>query len=129
MIKNTLSKVEVKEALRRVLEGTFIKNGKDLSEETLELIFKYYFLEEKYIDESEKNKIKEMYLKTIEQEKEKIKKDIEIDKITQIISGLSFSAKNKKISEYPFEKDFRIFPNIKKYIYFIQKKPEKIMKS
>ena len=91
--------------------------------ELLDLILKLYFYENNEITSEEKLLLERDYKNIIQEQGEKFAREADLDnfRITKIVSAVSYSEKKDIFSELPFEKDLRIFKNVKK-IYFLYTK-------
>ena len=91
--------------------------------ELLDLILKLYFYENNEITSEEKLLLERDYKTIIQEQGEKFAREADLDnfRITKIVSAVSYSEKKDIFSELPFEKDLRIFKNVKK-IYFLYTK-------
>lgn len=91
----------------------------DFSKQDFEVILNF-FLQNGNINNliaNDKKYIEEIYLKKIiKMNKENLQNDLEnknFNAVTKLVSAISFSNPQSIIEEYPFEKDLRIFKNIK----------------
>ena len=91
--------------------------------ELLDLILKLYFYENNEMTSEEKLLLERDYKNIIQEQGEKFAREADLDNfgITKIVSAVSYSQKKDIFSELPFEKDLRIFKNVKK-IYFLYTK-------
>ena len=91
--------------------------------ELLDLILKLYFYENNEMTSEEKLLLERDYRNIIQEQGEKFQREADLDNfgITKIVSAVSYSQKKDIFSELPFEKDLRIFKNVKK-IYFLYTK-------
>ena len=91
--------------------------------ELLDLILKLYFYENNEMTPEEKLLLERDYKNIIQEQGEKFAREADLDNfgITKIVSAVSYSQKKDIFSELPFEKDLRIFKNVKK-IYFLYTK-------
>ena len=91
--------------------------------ELLDLILKLYFYENNEITSEEKLLLERDYKNIIQEQGKKFAREADLDNfgITKIVSAVSYSQKKDIFSELPFEKDLRIFKNVKK-IYFLYTK-------
>ena len=91
--------------------------------ELLDLILKLYFYENNEITSEEKLLLERDYKNIIQEQGEKFAREADLDnfRITKIVSAVSYSQKKDIFSEMSFEKDLRIFKNVKK-IYFLYTK-------
>ena len=91
--------------------------------ELLDLILKLYFYENNEMTPEEKLLLERDYKNIIQEQGEKFAREADLDnfRITKIVSAVSYSEKKDIFSELPFEKDLRIFKNVKK-IYFLYTK-------
>ena len=91
--------------------------------ELLDLILKLYFYENNEMTPEEKLLLERDYKNIIQEQGEKFAREADLDNfgITKIVSAVSYSQKQDIFSELPFEKDLRIFKNVKK-IYFLYTK-------
>lgn len=89
----------------------------------LDLVLKLYFYENNKMTFEEKLLLKRDYKNIIQEQGEKFAREADLDNfgITKIVSAVSYSQKKDIFSEMSFEKDLRIFKNIKK-IYFLYTK-------
>lgn len=120
-MEDIITKKEIREKIRKILVGTLFEKDEKITDELLDAIIKYYLIDGKNIEitNNEKKFLEEKYLDHIKKEGNKIVDNIgEIEEITTLVSAFSYSNKNNLMEEFPFEKDLRIFPNIKK-IYLL----------
>lgn len=96
----------------------------ETNRELLDLILKLYFYENNKMASEEKLLLERGYKNIIQEQGEKFAREADLDNfgITKIVSAVSYSEKKDIFSELPFEKDLRIFKNVKKYIFCILKK-------
>ena len=89
----------------------------------LDLVLKLYFYENNKMTFEEKLLLERDYKNIIQEQGEKFAREADLDNfgITKIVSAVSYSQKKDIFSEMSFEKDLRIFKNIKK-IYFLYTK-------
>lgn len=126
-MENVVNKKDLREKVRNILIGTLFEKDEKITDGLLDAIIKYYLIDSKNIKitDNEKKFLEEKYLEHIEKEGNQITEDIvEIEEITTLVSAFSYSNKNNLMEEFPFEKDLRIFPNIKK-IYLLYTKETK----
>ena len=103
----------------------------NLSGENLEEIeaFKDYWINSgnyKKLNEKSKNIISRYYSEKIKENKEDISRQIDSEKIEQIITPVSFSfMKKSEIDELPIQKSLKVFPNIKTIILLYTDDTEK----
>lgn len=118
-MKNEIEKL--KRNMKELLKNLHLEKGKKLDDDMLNLVLKYYSSEKEKLSEIEEKKIKEIYTFHLQKEAENVIKkfDFEREKIEKIVSAFSFSEKTEILSEYPFEKDLKIFPNVKEIFLFI----------
>ena len=95
----------------------------ETNRELMDLILKLYFYENNEMASEEKLLLERDYKNIIQEQGEKFAKEADLDnfRITKIVSAVSYSEKKNIFSELPFEKDLRIFKNVKK-IYFLYTK-------
>lgn len=95
----------------------------ETNRELLDLILKLYFYENNEMTSEEKLLLEKDYKNIIQEQGEKFAREADLDnfRITKIVSAVSYSEKKDIFSELPFEKDLRIFKNVKK-IYFLYTK-------
>lgn len=95
----------------------------ETNRELLDLILKLYFYENNEMTSEEKLLLERDYKNIIQEQGEKFAREADLDnfRITKIVSAVSYSQKKDIFSELPFEKDLRIFKNVKK-IYFLYTK-------
>ena len=95
----------------------------ETNRELLDLILKLYFYENNEMTSEEKLLLERDYKNIIQEQGEKFAREADLDNfgITKIVSAVSYSQKKDIFSELPFEKDLRIFKNVKK-IYFLYTK-------
>ena len=95
----------------------------ETNRELLDLILKLYFYENNEMTSEEKLLLERDYKNIIQEQGEKFAREADLDNfgITKIVSAVSYSEKKDIFSELPFEKDLRIFKNVKK-IYFLYTK-------
>ena len=95
----------------------------ETNRELLDLILKLYFYENNEITSEDKLLLERDYKNIIQEQGEKFAREADVDNsgITKIVSAVSYSQKKDIFSELPFEKDLRIFKNVKK-IYFLYTK-------
>ena len=95
----------------------------ETNRELLDLILKLYFYENNKMASEEKLLLERGYKNIIQEQGEKFAREADLDNfgITKIVSAVSYSQKKDIFSELPFEKDLRIFKNVKK-IYFLYTK-------
>lgn len=120
-MEDIITKKEIREKIRKILVGTLFEKDEKITDGLLDAIIKYYLIDGKNIEitNNEKKFLEEKYLDHIKKEGNKIADNIrEIEEITTLVSAFSYSNKNNLMEEFPFEKDLRIFPNIKK-IYLL----------
>ena len=100
-----------------------IDESYETNRELLDLILKLYFYENNEITSEEKLLLERDYKNIIQEQGEKFAREADLDnfRITKIVSAVSYSEKKDIFSELPFEKDLRIFKNVKK-IYFLYTK-------
>lgn len=115
-MEQTLDSIK-KEVLNMVDES--YKTNREL----LDLILKLYFYENNEMTSEEKLLLERDYKNIIQEQGEKFAREADLDnfRITKIVSAVSYSEKKDIFSELPFEKDLRIFKNVKK-IYFLYTK-------
>ena len=115
-MEQTLDSIK-KEVLNMVDES--YKTNREL----LNLILKLYFYENNEMISEEKLLLERDYKNIIQEQGEKFAREADLDNfgITKIVSAVSYSQKKDIFSELPFEKDLRIFKNVKK-IYFLYTK-------
>ena len=108
----------IKKEILDIVDRSYRENS-----ELLDLILKLYFCENKKITIEENLLLETDYKNIILKQGEKFGREADIDnfKIIKIISAVSYSQKKDIFSELPFEKDLRIFKNIK-IIYFLYTK-------
>ena len=92
----------------------------ETNRELMDLILKLYFYENNEMASEEKLLLERDYKNIIQEQGEKFAREADLDnfRITKIVSAVSYSKKKDIFSELPFEKDLRIFKNVKK-IYFL----------
>lgn len=120
-MEDIITRKEIREKIRKILVGTLFEKDEKITDGLLDAIIKYYLIDAKNIEitNNEKNFLEEKYLDHIKKEGNQIADNIgEIEEITTLVSAFSYSNKNNLMEEFPFEKDLRIFPNIKK-IYLL----------
>lgn len=120
-MEDIITKKEIREKIRKILIGTLFEKDEKITDGLLDAIIKYYLIDGKNIEitNNEKKFLEEKYLDHIKKEGNKIADNIgKIEEITTLVSAFSYSNKNNLMEEFPFEKDLRIFPNIKK-IYLL----------
>ena len=110
----------IKNEILNMVDESYGKNS-----ELLDLVLKLYFYEngnDKMTFE-EKVLLETDYKNIIREQGEKFQREADVDNsgIIKIVSAVSYSQKKDIFSELPFEKDLRIFKNIKK-IYFLYTK-------
>lgn len=95
----------------------------ETNRELLDLILKLYFYENNEMTSEEKLLLERDYKNIIQEQGKKFAREADLDNfgITKIVSAVSYSQKKDIFSELPFEKDLRIFKNVKK-IYFLYTK-------
>ena len=95
----------------------------ETNRELLDLILKLYFHENNEMTSEEKLLLEKDYKNIIQEQGEKFAREADLDNfgITKLVSAVSYSQKKDIFSELPFEKDLRIFKNVKK-IYFLYTK-------
>ena len=95
----------------------------ETNRELMDLILKLYFYENNEMVSEEKLLLERDYKNIIQEQGEKFAREADLDnfRITKIVSAVSYSQKKDIFSELPFEKDLRIFKNVKK-IYFLYTK-------
>lgn len=95
----------------------------ETNKELLDLILKLYFYENSEMTSEEKLLLERDYKNIIQEQGEKFAREADLDNfgITKLVSAVSYSQKKDIFSELPFEKDLRIFKNVKK-IYFLYTK-------
>lgn len=105
-----LSKEEIKNKIKSLFEG------KNLKDEDFDLILKYH-LEEENLSLKEKEKLKNLYLKKVENTNLSFLKDKDIKTLVSCVS-LAFYTKDNILEELPIFKSLRLFKNISK-IYLL----------
>ena len=108
----------IKNEILNMVDESYGKNS-----ELLDLVLKLYFYEngnDKMTFE-EKVLLETDYKNIIREQGEKFQREADVDNsgIIKIVSAVSYSQKKDIFSELPFEKDLRIFKNIKKNIFFV----------
>ena len=100
-----------------------IDESYETNRELLDLILELYFYENNEMTSEEKLLLERDYKNIIQEQGEKFAREADLDNfgITKIVSAVSYSQKKDIFSELPFEKDLRIFKNVKK-IYFLYTK-------
>lgn len=100
-----------------------IDESYETNRELLDLVLKLYFYENNKMTSEEKLLLERDYKNIIQEQGEKFAREADLDNfgITKIVSAVSYSQKKDIFSELPFEKDLRIFKNVKK-IYFLYTK-------
>ena len=100
-----------------------IDESYETNRELLDLILELYFYENNEMTSEEKLLLERDYKNIIQEQGEKFAREADLDnfRITKIVSAVSYSEKKNIFSELPFEKDLRIFKNVKK-IYFLYTK-------
>ena len=108
----------IKKEILNMVDESYEKNR-----ELLNLILKLYFYENNKMTPEEKLLLERDYKTIIQEQGEKFAREADLDNygITKIVSAVSYSEKKDIFSELPFEKDLRIFKNVKK-IYFLYTK-------
>ena len=108
----------IKKEVLNMVDENYEKNS-----ELLDLILKLYFYENNEMISEEKLLLERDYKNIIQEQGEKFAREADLDNfgITKIVSAVSYSQKKDIFSELPFEKDLRIFKNVKK-IYFLYTK-------
>lgn len=108
----------IKNEILNMVDESYGKNN-----ELLDLVLKLYFYENNKMTFEEKLLLERDYKNIIQEQGEKFAREADLDNfgITKIVSAVSYSQKKDISSEMPFEKDLRIFKNIKK-IYFLYTK-------
>ena len=108
----------IKKEILNMVDESYEKNR-----ELLNLILKLYFYENNKMTPEEKLLLERNYKNIIQEQGEKFAREADLDNygITKIVSAVSYSEKKDIFSELPFEKDLRIFKNVKK-IYFLYTK-------
>ena len=108
----------IKKEILNMVDESYEKNR-----ELLNLILKLYFYENNKMTPEEKLLLERDYKTIIQEQGEKFAREADLDNygITKIVSAVSYSQKKDIFSELPFEKDLRIFKNVKK-IYFLYTK-------
>ena len=108
----------IKKEVLNMVDESYEKNR-----ELLNLILKLYFYENNKMTPEEKLLLERDYKTIIQEQGEKFAREADLDnfRITKIVSAVSYSEKKDIFSELPFEKDLRIFKNVKK-IYFLYTK-------
>ena len=108
----------IKKEVLNMVDESYEKNR-----ELLNLILKLYFYENNKMTPEEKLLLERDYKTIIQEQGEKFAREADLDNfgITKIVSAVSYSQKKDIFSELPFEKDLRIFKNVKK-IYFLYTK-------
>ena len=83
----------------------------------LDLVLKLYFYENNKMTFEEKLLLERDYKNIIQEQGEKFAREADLDNfgITKIVSAVSYSQKKDIFSEMSFEKDLRIFKNIKSF--------------
>lgn len=120
-----ISRSELRERVRKILVGTLLDEGEKVSDKLLDTVIKYYFLKSEMVIDDEKKFLEESYVDLIgRKEREKIKEEIDIERIKRIVSAFSLSKKSSLLEEFPFEKDLRIFDNVEKIYLFYTKETE-----
>lgn len=120
-----ISRSELRERVRKILVGTLLDEGEKVSDKLLDTVIKYYFLKSEMVTDDEKKFLEESYVDLIgRKEREKIKEEIDIERIKRIVSAFSLSKKSSLLEEFPFEKDLRIFDNVEKIYLFYTKETE-----
>lgn len=120
-----ISRSELRERVRKILVGTLLDEGEKVSDKLLDTVIKYYFLKSEMVTDDEKKFLEESYVDLIgRKEREKIKEEIDIERIKKIVSAFSLSKKSSLLEEFPFEKDLRIFDNVEKIYLFYTKETE-----
>ena len=118
MDKINETKDDIRDGMRKLLKDLHLKRENELDDRTFDLILKYYSIENiKFSDEEEKE-LKEIYDFHLQKEVENVNKKFQIkgNEIKKIVSAFSYSNKNKFLTEYPFEKDLRAFPNVEEIL-------------
>lgn len=113
-----LTLANIKEEILNMVDESYETNR-----ELLDLILKLYFYENNKMTSEEKLLLERDYKNIIQEQGEKFAREADLDNfgITKIVSAVSYSEKKDIFSELPFEKDLRIFKNVKK-IYFLYTK-------
>lgn len=108
----------IKEEVLNMVDESYETNR-----ELLDLILKLYFHENNEMTSEEKLLLERDYKNIIQEQGEKFAREADLDNfgITKLVSAVSYSQKKDIFSELPFEKDLRIFKNVKK-IYFLYTK-------
>lgn len=110
----------VKEEILNMLNEKYEKNT-----DLLESLLKLYFCtdENNRMTLEEEALLEKDYIDIIHEQGKKFEKDADINnlEIKKIVTAISYSEKKDIFSELPFEKDLRIFKNVKK-IYFLYTK-------
>ena len=108
----------IKKEVLNMVDENYEKNS-----ELLDLILKLYFYENNEMISEEKLLLERDYKNIIQEQGKKFAREADLDNfgITKIVSAVSYSQKKDIFSELPFEKDLRIFKNVKK-IYFLYTK-------
>ena len=120
-----ISRSELRERVRKILVGTLLDEGEKVSDKLLDTVIKYYFLKSEMLTDGEKKFLEESYVDLIgRKEREKIKEEIDIERVKKIVSAFSLSKKSSLLEEFPFEKDLRIFDNVEKIYLFYTKETE-----
>lgn len=120
-----ISRSELRERVRKILVGTLLDEGEKVSDKLLDTVIKYYFLKSEMLTDDEKKFLEESYVDLIgRKEREKIKEEIDIERVKKIVSAFSLSKKSSLLEEFPFEKDLRIFDNVEKIYLFYTKETE-----
>lgn len=120
-----ISRSELRERVRKILVGTLLDEGEKVSDKLLDTVIKYYFLKSEMVTDDEKKFLEESYVDLIgRKEREKIKEEIDIERVKKIVSAFSLSKKSSLLEEFPFEKDLRIFDNVEKIYLFYTKETE-----
>ena len=120
-----ISRSELRERVRKILVGTLLDEGEKVSVNLLDTVIKYYFLKSEMLNDDEKKFLEESYVDLIgRKEREKIKEEINIERVKKIVSAFSLSKKSSLLEEFPFEKDLRIFDNVEKIYLFYTKETE-----
>lgn len=120
-----ISRSELRERVRKILVGTLLDEGEKVSDKLLDTVIKYYFLKSEMVTDGEKKFLEESYVDLIgRKEREKIKEEIDIERVKKIVSAFSLSKKSSLLEEFPFEKDLRIFDNVEKIYLFYTKETE-----
>lgn len=118
MDKINETKDDIRDGMRKLLKDIHLKRENGLNAKTLDLILKYYSIENIKFNDEEEKELKEIYDFHLQKEVENVNKKFQIkgNEIKKIVSAFSYSNKNKFLTEYPFEKDLRAFPNVEEIL-------------